>query len=151
MIILDIRIKDNRLYLFQFPFYFYFIFSIFYAGESKVRFWECPSKLKWRFHHDADKDSKSFLVTPSYPSKISWDFCKKTDCDESIKLWKMTFQASEGKSKHFLDLLDNDLIAIEPSYTKGGPWLQSFGYSNSLCTRATRAITNHAPIGEYRL
>ena len=151
MIILDIRIKDNRLYLFQFPFYFYFIFSIFYAGESKVRFWECPSKLKWRFHHDADKDSKSFLVTPSYPSKISWDFCKKTDCDESIKLWKMTFQASEGKSKHFLDLLDDNLIAIEPSYTKGGPWLQSFGYSNSLCACATRAITNYAPIGEYRL
>ena len=24
-------------------------------------------------------------------------------------------------------------------------------HSNLLCTRATRAITNHAPIGEYRL
>jgi len=63
----------------------------------------------------------------------------------------MTFQALEGKGKHFLDLLDDDLIAIKPSYTKGGPWLQSFDHSNSLCAYTTRAITNHAPIGEYRL
>ena len=34
---------------------------------------------------------------------------------------------------------------------KGGPWIKSFGFSNSLCARATRAITNHAPIGEYQL
>jgi len=32
----------------------------------------------------------------------------------------MTFQALEGKGKHFLDLLDDDLNAIEPSYSKGG-------------------------------
>ena len=96
--------------------------KFFISNESNsIEFWECPSKLKWRFHYDTDKDSKSFSVTPLYPSKISWDFCKKTDCDELIKLWKMTFQASEGKGKHFLDLLDDDLIAIEPSYTKGGP------------------------------
>ena len=63
----------------------------------------------------------------------------------------MTFQASDGKSNQFLDLMDDNLETIEPSYTKGGPWLQAFSHSNSLCTRATRAITNHAPIGEYRL
>jgi len=63
----------------------------------------------------------------------------------------MTFQASDVKGKHFLDLLDNELNVIKPSYTKGGPWLQSFGHSNSLCARTARAITNHAPIGEYRL
>jgi len=35
----------------------------------------------------------------------------------------MTFQASDGKEKHFLDLLDDDFNPIELSYTKGGPWL----------------------------
>ena len=45
----------------------------------------------------------------------------------------MTFQASDGKDNHFLDLLDDDLKAIEPSYSKGGPGLQAFGHSNSLC------------------
>jgi len=37
------------------------------------------------------------------------------------------------------------------STPKGRPWLKYFGHSNLLCTRATRAIVNHAPIGEYRL
>ena len=124
----------------------------FSSNESNaIKFWEYPSKLRWRFHNDADKDSKSFSITPSYPTKTSWDFCKKSDCDESIKLWKMTFQASDGKGKQFLNLLNNDLNDIKPSYARGGPWLQAFGHSNSLCAHAVRAITNHAPIGEYRL
>ena len=63
----------------------------------------------------------------------------------------MTFQVSDGKGKQFLNLLDNDLNDIKPSYARGGPWLQAFGHSNSLCARVVRAITNHAPIGEYRL
>ena len=35
----------------------------------------------------------------------------------------MTFQASDGKGKQFLDLLDDDFNIIEPAYIKGGPWL----------------------------
>jgi len=58
------------------------------------------------------------------------------------------FQALDGKGRHFLDLVDNNLNIIEPAYTKGEPWLQVFGHSNSLCAHAMRAITNHAPIGE---
>jgi len=126
--------------------------NFFIANDSNsIEFWECPSKLKWRLHHEVDKDSKSFVVTPSFPSKTSWEFCKKSDSDELITLWKMTFQASEEKGRNFLELLDDDLNVVEPSYTKGGPWLQLVGHSNSLCAQATRAITNHAPIGEYRL
>ena len=63
----------------------------------------------------------------------------------------MTFQALDGKGKQFLDLLDDNFNTIEPAYTKGGPWLQVFGHSNSLYAHTTRAITNHAPIGEYCL
>ena len=118
---------------------------------NSIEFWECSSKLKWRFYKDIDKDSKSFTVTLIYLCKIFWDFCKKFDSDDIINQWKMMFQASEGKGKHFLNLLDTNLNSIEPSYTKGGPWLQMFDHSNSLCAYATRAITNHAPIGEYRL
>ena len=117
--------------------------------ENSIEFWECPSCLKWRFHHEVDKDSKSFNPTPSFPCKISWDYCKKTDSNDIINQWKMTFQASDRKGNHFLDLVDDNLNIIEPAYTKGGPWLQVFGHSNLLCARATRAITNHAPIGEY--
>ena len=63
----------------------------------------------------------------------------------------MTFQVSDSKGKNFLDLLGDDLNPIEPSSSKGSPWLLQSGHSNLLCARASRAITNHAPIGEYRL
>ena len=61
------------------------------------------------------------------------------------------FQASDLKENQFLDLLDNDNNIIELSYVKGGLWLKTFGHLNSLYACATRAITNHAPISEYRL
>jgi len=63
----------------------------------------------------------------------------------------MTFQASDTKEKYFLDLVDGNDKPIKLLYIKGGLWLKFFGHSNSLYTRATRAITNHAPISEYRL
>ena len=119
--------------------------------NNSIEFWECPSHLKYGLHLNVNKDSKSFHPTPSYPSKISWDYCKKINSDNTINLWKMTFQAFDGKGNNFLDLLDDDYNPIIPSYIKGGLWLQALGHSNSLCARATRAITNHAPIGEYQL
>ena len=61
----------------------------------------------------------------------------------------MTFQALDGKRHQFLDLVDNNFNAIKSSYTKGGSWLQLFGYSDLLCAHATRAITNHTQIGKY--
>ena len=63
----------------------------------------------------------------------------------------MTFQASDLKGKQFLDLLDDNNNIIEPSYVKEGSWLKVFDHSNSLYMHASHAITNHAPIGEYRL
>jgi len=63
----------------------------------------------------------------------------------------MTFQTSDLKGNNFLDLVNSDDKILEPTYSKDRIWLQYVGYSNSLCARATRAITNHAPIGEYCL
>ena len=63
----------------------------------------------------------------------------------------MTFQALDFKGKQFLDLLDSDDNIIELLYIKDRSWLKFFGQSNFLYTRASRAITNHAPIGKYRL
>ena len=63
----------------------------------------------------------------------------------------MIFQASDTKEKHFLNLLNSNNNIIKLSYIKGSSWLKYLGYSNSLYARALRAITNHTPIGEYRL
>jgi len=86
-----------------------------------------------------------------FPCKSSWDFSKKSECDNLIQNWKMTFQASDHKDQQFLDLVDDNDNPIKLSYINGGLWLKFIGYSNSLCTRMTRAIVNHAPTGEYRL
>jgi len=84
-------------------------------------------------------------------NKLSWDFSKKLESNNIINNWKMTFQVSDLKERNFLELVDNNNNTLEPTYCKGSTWLQFFGHSNTLCTRATRAITNHAPIGEYHL
>ncbi len=59
------------------------------------------------------------------------------------------FQALDVKGKQFLNLLNDNLQPLEPSYSKRGSWLKYFGHSNSLCTRVSRAIINHAPMEEY--
>ena len=63
----------------------------------------------------------------------------------------MTFQVSDLKGRNFLELVDSDNNILELIYSKGGTWLQFIGYSNILYARATRVITNHAPISKYRL
>ena len=72
----------------------------------------------------------------------------------AMTIWQMFFENffenSPYKGNNFLDTYDDDDHIILPTYTKGGGWLNTIGISNSLCTRATRLITNHAPIGEYR-
>jgi len=55
----------------------------------------------------------------------------------------MMFQASDVKGRQFLELLNDNLHPIKPSYFKGGSWLKFFGHSNSLCARVSRAIVNY--------
>ena len=119
--------------------------------NNSIEFWECPSYLKWHLHKEVDKETKIFNLTPLYLCKTSWDFSKKSESDDILKVWKIMFQASDLKENQFLDLLNNDNNIIEPSYVKEGSWLKTFGHSNSLYVHVTRAITNHAPIGEYKL
>ena len=48
---------------------------------------------------------------------------RKSECDDILCIWKMTFQALDGKENHFLNLFDVNFNVIESSYAKGGPWL----------------------------
>ena len=122
-----------------------------HCETNSIKFWECPSHLKWCLHNEVDKETKTFNLTPLYPCKNSWEFSKKSESNDILNAWKMMFQASNLKGNQFLDLLDNDNNIIEPSYAKGGSWLKLIGHSNSLCVWAMRAITNHSPTGGYRL
>ena len=128
-------------------------FCTFFSKNSinSIEFWESPSYLNWHLHKTVDYESKSSNHTPIFPCKMSWNYSKKTECNNICQNWKITFQVSDSKGRHFLNLLNDNFNEIEPSYAKGGLWLQSFGHLNSLCVQATRAITNHASIGKYRL
>jgi len=125
-------------------------FFLHYKNNS-IEFWECPSYLNWHLYKAVDKETKAFNPTSLFSCKTLWDFNKKRESDNIINIWKMMLQASDLKEKQFLDLLDNDNNIIELSYIKGGSWLKTFGYSTFLYVHATRAITNHASIGKYRL
>jgi len=94
---------------------------------------------------------KKFNLVFIFPCKFSWDFDRKNECDKILDNWRMIFQASDVKGQNFLNLLNDDLKPIELSNSKEGLWLKFFRHSNSLCARASRAIVNHASIGEYRL
>ena len=50
---------------------------------------------------------------------MSWDFDKKNKCNNIIKNWQMTFQASNFKGRQFLNLLDNKIFSIESLYMNG--------------------------------
>jgi len=63
----------------------------------------------------------------------------------------MIFQVLDLKDNHFFDLLGDELHTIESLYIQWSLWIRQFSHLNSLCARATRAIMNHAPIGEYHL
>ena len=122
-----------------------------WSDMNTLKFWECPSKSNWYLYKAVNSDIKSFNLAPLLPNKFFWDFSKKLESDNIINSWKMSFQVSDLKERNFLELVNSDNITLEPTYCKGGPWLQAFGHSNLLCTKATRAITNHAPIEKYRL
>ena len=48
------------------------LWSFFISNpNNSIEFWECLSCLKWRLHHDVDKDSKLFLLIPIFSCKIS--------------------------------------------------------------------------------
>ena len=120
-------------------------------ANNFIKFWKCPSHLKWHLYNEVNKETKMFKPLPLYPCKNLWYFSKKCESNDILIIWKMTFQASNLKGNQFLDLVDDNNNIIEPTYVKGRLWLKVFGYSNSLCTHTTRAIINHAPIGEFRL
>jgi len=52
--------------------------------DNSIEFWDCPSNIKWYLHALVDKETKKFDLILLYPSKSSWDFNKKEECDNII-------------------------------------------------------------------
>jgi len=95
--------------------------------DNLIKFWKYSSCCKWSLHKSVNKETKKFYSKPYYPCKSSLD----------------------KKEHQFLELLNDDNKPLELIYSKGRFWLKYFEHSTSLCTRATKAIVNHTPIGKY--
>ena len=52
--------------------------------ENMIKFWECPSKSKWNLYKRVNIETKSFNLTPLLPNKNSWDFSKRSKCNNII-------------------------------------------------------------------
>ena len=110
------RIFDSLIYSFQ----------TYLASISKelrkfysITFWECPSWCDWPLFKSVDRDTKQFQQTSLLLYKSSWDFSKKSKCNNIIQNWKIIFQALDLKRCQFLKLIDNDNNPIKPSYIDG--------------------------------
>jgi len=124
----------------------------FFSRDNRniIHFWQCPKKAKWLRHKLIDDQVKATENRPIYPSRNSYLFSKKKECDNTLKKWQNSFYTSQKRGQLFLDFEDKKQIVIKPMYIKGGSWLPSIGFTNALCTWFTHMTTDHAPIGEYR-
>ena len=119
-------------------------------SRNKIHFWYCPSRAEWPKHKLVNDQVKASSCTPIFPSKESYLFSKKKECDNTLCEWQTSFTNSLKKEHYFLNFEDEKKRVIKPTYAKGGSWLPTTGFTNSLCTCFTCMTTGHAPIGEYR-
>jgi len=93
----------------------------YYYPENYIKFWECSSHCNWHLHKVVNIETKSLRPTPIFPNKLFWDFSKKLKYNNLTNKWMMTFQASDLKGNHFLDLIDRDNNPLKPSYIRDSP------------------------------
>jgi len=119
-------------------------------SRNKIHFWYCPNKAKWPRHQLVGDQVKASKCTPVFPSRESYLFSRKKECDNILHEWQESFTNNIKKGQYFLKFRDEKQQVIRPTYTKGGSWLPFIGFTNLLCAQFTCMTTGHAPIGEYR-
>ena len=65
--------------------------------DNQIEFWKCPSHCEQSLYKVVNKETKKVCPKPCYSYKSSWDFNKKSECNDIFMRWKMTFQASDNK------------------------------------------------------
>ena len=114
----------------------------------RIDFWDCPTE--WSLHQLVHNDVTNTRVAAGWSPATSINFLCSKSITSCLDNWKTLFNCLTIQGQHFLPLRDRNRQFLQPSYSKGGSWLPHIGQLVTLCARATRAILNHAPIGEYR-
>ena len=58
-------------------------------SNNAIAFWNCPDSIKWSPHFLVDKKSKCIKIDHIFPSKMSWGFRKKEECNIIVKQWQI--------------------------------------------------------------
>jgi len=90
-------------------------------NNHHIKFWDGPSNQRWYLYNIVDKEAKKFNMSLIFPCKLSWNFSRKTECESILNFWRMTFQASDDREYHFLDLLERGSNLLEPSTANSRP------------------------------
>ena len=114
--------------------------------EGNLHFWNCPSDAKWFIQASVHDDAVRTQYPVAEQMRISLDALSQRNSKTCLEEWIVEFSRGETRGRNFLTLNTE----ATPTYAKGGTWMSYLGHFISLCARATRAILNHAPIGEYR-
>ena len=120
-------------------------------SNSSILFQNCFSSNKQSFHLLVDKELKCLKMNFVLPSKLSWEFSRKEECNSIICKQQIYFQVLEYKRRKFLNLNNDNNQPIYFTYSNDSTWMKYIELSNLLHARVTRMITNHTPIEEYRL
>ena len=113
--------------------------------DTSINFWDCPSKA-----HLVHEDVTNTRIAAGRHPATSLDGLRSKSTTSCLNAWRSSFSYPSSQGRHFLSLKGGNRKSLQPSYTKGGSWLLFIAESVTLCARATRAILNHAPIGEFR-
>ena len=124
----------------------------FFTGYSNhsIDFWEYSSKVQWPLHFLVHEDTTNTQIATSWHLSTSFDALCPKSATSCLDAWRTSFSHFLYQSRCFLSLKGGNCKLLQPSYIKGGSWLLFIGKSVTLCTRATWAILNHAPIGGFR-
>ena len=72
-------------------------------SRNKIHFWYYPSKAKWPRHKHVDDQVKASICILTFPSKKSYLFSKKKECDNILCKWQMSIASSLKKGHYFED------------------------------------------------
>ena len=119
-----------------------------------------PSKLGWGVHKKAHDCLKELPRIPGRRFEVSIGLARQWLDKVTTETWQRVYWPHlEYKGRQFYELYTNaptgrnarrEATLLLPTSKKGGTWLPALANkSNVFVARFTRAVLNHAPIGEY--
>jgi hypothetical protein len=125
-------------------------------------YWEKCLKCNYSTIAEDTSKSRYFGGKITFPESDTNDLKRKRVTNDLVVRWQEGFNDEEDKNcfkgHNWLELWNNrgkEKKKIIPTHVNFGPWLRSYNgvtVANDprLCGRFVRAVTKHAPIGEYR-